>query len=81
MKILPHKIEVESNLILNKRELELLHHIFSFNNKEQFVAGMESSYYAGGVTKQEMLNFIETIHSNTTNMINSINKTKDIVIG
>ena len=81
MKIKPHKIEVESNLTLTGRELELLNHILSYNNKDEWVAGMVSSTYAGGVTKEEMIEFLKRLGDCTRQMIKHVNAGKDLLRG
>lgn len=77
MKAETYKLSVEARLILSGRELELLNHICSYNNKKEFIDGMVSSHYSHGVTKKEMEDLFESLGRETGNLmqiIESVNK-------
>lgn len=79
MIIKPHKIEVTATLELTGRELELLHHIMSYDNKKWFAASVRSSTYAGVVTEDEVIKFMENLRATSCDAINHINAGKDLL--
>lgn len=79
MKIESYKVEVEAKLILNRRELELLHHICSYDQGaalELLAVNAESGHYAGGVTKEELKTFLQGIRGTTCNLMEQIQNAK-----
>lgn len=73
MKTGTHTIEVEAQIILNRRELQLLHHIFSY---DLGMKGFISSHYAGGVTEKELTEFAQMVRGKTANLIDQIEDAK-----
>ncbi len=71
MKAETYSLKVEARLILTGRELELLHHICSYDTKA-FIDGMVSSYYNHGVTKKDMEDLFENLRRETGNLIQVI---------
>ncbi len=78
MKAGTHKIEVEAQLILNRRELQLLNHIFSYDHSS-IVKGVVSSYYSGGVTEEEVKTFMKSIRAETSVLISEIEDAKKVL--
>lgn len=71
MKAGAHKIEVEAQLILTTRELELLNHIAAYDHAE-IAAKAESRSYANGVTKEEVSAFFKLLQSETASLMRMI---------
>ena len=65
-------VEIHARLVLNRRELQLLHHLFSFDNKKDFAKGVAHSSYGGGVTAKEAEDFMDHIHTITGLYIDKI---------
>ncbi len=77
MKAKCFNIEVDATLTLSKRELQLLNHIFSYDHSK-IVEGVVSTCYAGGgVNKDELLAFAQTIRSETQKLMDSIEKSSE----
>lgn len=68
------KVEVTTRLLLSKRELELLHHICSYDNKEKFAKGAESSHYHGGVKASEIVAFMEMLRKVTGEVMHHLDQ-------
>lgn len=64
------KIDVQSAFIVSARELEIIHHIMSYDNKKEFIKGMVSGHYHGGVSAQEMEKVMNDLRDVTGNLIN-----------
>lgn len=75
MKAETYKVSVEARLILTGRELELLNHICSYDNKKDFIDGMVSSSYSHGVTKEDMVELFENLRKTTSNLLQVIQAT------
>ena len=74
MKVYPHKIEVESKLVLSGRELELLNNLLSYDYKP-WVKSVTPNSYAGGVTEKELLAFVESLKGAAAEALASVNET------
>lgn len=77
MKALAHSIEVEATIAFSARELQLLHHFFSYSTEH--LKGITSSYYAGGVTTKELEEFQSKVRAETAKMMKHIQSTKEIL--
>jgi hypothetical protein len=69
------KVEVETSFTLNRRELEILNHLTSYSNKD-WVKGMVSSHYNGGVSEEDMVKFLDGLRDITSNLMDAANKAK-----
>ncbi len=67
MKCAISKVEVESTFTLSRRELELLHHIFSYSN-DKYVESLETKAYCGA-TKKELVEFLDGIRNITSSLM------------
>lgn len=76
MEIQPHSIEVTARLELNRRELELLNHIFSFDNLRTFSESVASTSYGGGVTAKEALEFMQNLRTKALEIMGRIEENK-----
>ena len=80
MKAGTYSINVEAQLILNQRELQLLHHVFSYNHGDVAITlanNSESKYYGGGVTAAELMDFFKNIRAQTDALMNQIQNSKE----
>lgn len=71
MKAETYSLSVEARLILSGRELELLNHICSYENKE-FIRNMVSTHYSHGVTEKDLVDFFQKLRETTGNLIQII---------
>lgn len=68
------KVEIQSTFTVNRRQLEILHHLTSYSNKD-WVKGMRSSIsYHGGVSEQEMVSCLEELNQVTAQLMAYGNK-------
>jgi type I site-specific restriction endonuclease len=70
MKCAITKIEVEGSFTVTARELEVIHHIMSYDNKKEFIKGMVSGHYHGGVSAEEMEKVMNDLRDVTGVLIN-----------
>lgn len=68
------KIDIESALLLTGREVELLHHITSYDN-ESFAKTRATTAYQGA-TKEEILELMKDIREKTGQLMTQGNKIK-----
>lgn len=78
MKIEAYEIEVTSRIILSKRELQLLNHLTSYDNS-QIASFVVTGHYAGGVTKEEMVQFLQRLNQYTSEMMTKIEANKTTI--
>lgn len=67
------KVTVESALILSAREVELLHHVSSYD-MEKFAKERTSGHYHGGVTADEIVKFFKTVREKTGQLMHRANE-------
>lgn len=67
-------VAVTATFSLTGREIQLLHHMLSYDN-DAWVNGMQSSHYQGGVTKEEMRGLLGSMKALTGHIISGINQT------
>lgn len=75
MKAGTHKITIEAQLTLSKRELELLNHISTYNH-DAIARAVASSGYIGGVTEKEVTEFFQNIRKETDSLKSTIEDAK-----
>lgn len=82
MKAGTHSIEIQAQLLLTRRELQLLHHISTYDHgaiAERVAETVVSAHYAGGVTKSEVVEFFQKMRSETSSLMAQIENAKTVL--
>lgn len=59
-----HTINTEAQILLTSRELQLLHHLCSYDNAK-WAKQCETTYYHGGVSVDEATKFLDMLRAVT----------------
>lgn len=74
MNVTAHSIAITHRLELTNRELELLNNFLSYGSLLDYLKGITPNSYNGGVTREEMTSFINSLKAAVLSSAASVNR-------